>query len=305
QTLGDRHPLRISPPLTYQEFKQVRYAPFSYFNLHGIEDGPNWYGQRDALFPATYELFPVALRPEDLRPEDYAGAIVFSEACYGANILGKNSDTSLALKFLAARARAVIGSTKVSYGTVAPPLIGADLLARYFWKGLLAHLTIGEALKYAKVSLAREMQERQGYLDSEDQKTLLSFVLYGDPALPGLPDGNIELVSKALCPPLVYQRQARDQKNLLSESLVAAVKGRIEASLPYLAEARVQAVPVILSESEPEMSRAKSRGSRRPVARWAFTLEKDFPVEGDGAHRQVVTVTVDEHGAILKAVMSK
>jgi len=169
----------------------------------------------------------------------------------------------------------------------------------------LAHLTIGEALKYAKVSLAREMQERQGYLDSEDQKTLLSFVLYGDPALPGLPDGNIELVSKALCPPLVYQRQARDQKSLLSESLVAAVKGRIEASLPYLAEARVQAVPVILSESEPEMSRAKSRGSRRPVARWAFTLEKDFPVEGDGAHRQVVTVTVDEHGAILKAVMSK
>lgn len=305
QTLGDRQPLRISPPLTYQEFKPVRHAPFSYFNLHGIEDGPNWYGQRDALFPATYELFPVALRPEDLRPADYAGAIVFSEACYGANILSKNSDASLALKFLAARARAVIGSTKVSYGTVAPPLIGADLLARYFWKGLLAQLPIGEALKYAKVSLAREMQERQGYLDSEDQKTLLSFVLYGDPALPGLPDGNIELVSKALCPPLVYQRQARDQKSLLSESLVAAVKGRIEASLPYLAEARVQAVPVILSESEPEMSRAKSRGSRRPVARWAFTLEKDFPIEGDGAHRQVVTVTVDEHGAILKAVMSK
>ncbi len=305
QTIGEHHPLRISPPLTYQEFKRVAYAPFSYFNLHGIEDGPNWYGQRDTLFPASYDLFPVALRPEDLAVEDYADAVIFTEACYGANILGKNSDTSLALKFLAARAKAVIGSTKVSYGTVAPPLIGADLLGKYFWKGLLAHLTVGEALKYAKVSLAREMQERQGYLDSEDQKTLLSFVLFGDPALPGIPDGNIELVSKALCPPLIYQRQAKDQKALLSESLITTVKGRIEASLPHLAQARVHAAPLVLTEGGLETLHAKSRGPRRPAAKWAFTLEKEFPVNGDGAHHQVVKVIVDEHGAILKAVMSK
>ncbi len=305
QTIGEHHPLRISPPLTYQEFKRVTYAPLSYFNLHGIEDGPNWYGQRDTLFPAGYELFPVALRPEDLNSEDYAGSVIFTEACYGANILGKNSETSLALKFLASQARAVIGSTKVAYGTAAPPLIGADLLGKYFWKGLLAHLTIGEALKYAKVNLAREMQERQGYLDSEDQKTLLSFVLYGDPALPGLPDGNIELVSKALCPPLVYQRQAKDHKNLLPEDLVATVKGRIEASLPHLAQARIHAAPVILSNEGLENSHIKGRGARRPNAKWAFTLEKEFPGNGEGPHHQVVKVIVDERGAILKAVMSK
>ena len=33
----------------------------------------------------------------------------------------------------------------------------------------------------AKVGLVREMTQRQGYLDGEDQKTLISFVLYGDP----------------------------------------------------------------------------------------------------------------------------
>ena len=33
----------------------------------------------------------------------------------------------------------------------------------------------------AKVDLVREMNRRQGYLDGEDQKTLISFVLYGDP----------------------------------------------------------------------------------------------------------------------------
>lgn len=305
EIIGDHHPLRISPPLTYQEFKRVAYASFSYFNLHGIEDGPNWYGQRDTLFPADYDLFPVALRPEDLSVEDYTGSVIFTEACYGANILGKNTGTSLALKFLASRARAVVGSTKVSYGSIAPPLIGADLLGKYFWEGLLAHLTLGEALKYAKVNLAREMQERQGYLDSEDQKALLSFVLYGDPALPGLPDGNVQLMSKALCPPLIFQRQAKDQKSLLSESLVATVKSRIEASLPHFAQARVHAAPLMLSSGEPAPPHAKSRLSRKPTAKWAFTLEKEFPINGAGSHHQVVKVTVDESGAILKAVMSK
>ncbi len=33
----------------------------------------------------------------------------------------------------------------------------------------------------AKAELAREMNKRQGFLDGEDQKTILSFVLYGDP----------------------------------------------------------------------------------------------------------------------------
>lgn len=305
QHLGDAQPLRISPPLTYQEFKRNTYTPFSYFNLHGIEDGPNWYGQRDALFPAGYELFPVALRPEDLQIADYAGSVIFTEACYGANILGKNTGASLALKFLASRAKAVVGSTKVAYGSIAPPLIGADLLGKHFWKGILAHLTVGEALKYAKVNLAREMQERQGYLDSEDQKTLISFVLYGDPALPGIPDGNIELLSKALCPPLIYQRQTKDQKSLISEQLVATVKSRIEASLPHLAEARVHAAPLVLSHGGLTAAYAKSRAARRSGAKWAFTLEKDIPVNGDGAHHQVVKVTVDENGAILKAAMSR
>jgi hypothetical protein len=39
----------------------------------------------------------------------------------------------------------------------------------------------GEALMQAKIDLTREMNRRQGFLDGEDQKTLISFVLYGDP----------------------------------------------------------------------------------------------------------------------------
>ena len=50
-----------------------------------------------------------------------------------------------------------------------------------FWNLLQEGFTAGESLKRAKIHLTREMNQRQGFLDAEDQKTLISFVLFGDP----------------------------------------------------------------------------------------------------------------------------
>ena len=107
--------------------------------------------------------------------------IIFSEACYGAYILEKTAENSLALKFLATGCRALVGSTVMSYGSISTPLNAADLLGTAFWKYLKDGIPVGDALRRAKIHLAREMHKRQGYLDGEDQKTLISFVLYGDP----------------------------------------------------------------------------------------------------------------------------
>ncbi len=147
-----------------------------------MEDAPEWFGQRDPFTdPTDYVDFPVALRPEDIVNGGNAPYIVFTEACYGANVYGKNSETAICMKFLDSGSKAVIGSTKISYGSVTPPLIAADLLGKLFWDGLKQALPVGEALRQAKLKLATEMHRRQGYLDGEDQKTLISFVLYGDP----------------------------------------------------------------------------------------------------------------------------
>jgi hypothetical protein len=309
--IGDGRQLRTSPPLTYPELEIAGCPHFNYFNLHGIEDGANWYGQRDSLFPADYPLFPVALRPQDLGVVEQANAVVFSEACYGANIVGKDTDSSIALRFLSLQALALVGSTRIAYGSVAPPLLGADLLGRYFWEGLQARLCVGEALKYAKVNLTRAMQDFQGYLDGEDQKTLVSFVLYGDPSLPATAfwgGAARRVVSKALCPPLVCQRKARLQKSAVSDELIAAVKSSVEASLPHMAQARVHASPLAICSGDCGRRCAFARGAAK-VARgqrgnWAFTLEKDI-VNGEGTHRQVVKATVDEKGRILKLAVSK
>jgi hypothetical protein len=78
-------------------------------------------------------------------------------------------------------ALAVVGSTCISYGSVNTPLVAADLLGNLFWQHLKSGQTAGDAFRQARVDLVREMDRRQGYLDGEDQKTLISFVLYGDP----------------------------------------------------------------------------------------------------------------------------
>jgi hypothetical protein len=319
-TIGDDSQLRISPPLTYEGFKILDRPHFSYFNLHGIEDGPNWYGQRDSLFPADYPLFPLALRPQDLSIDDYADSVVLTEACYGANILKKSTGDSMALRFLAGRALAVVGSTKVSYGSIAPPLLGADLIGKHFWQGLRRHLTAGDALRYAKVSLAREMQQRQGYLDGEDQKALTSFVLYGDPLLPiTAVQGRAPAVAlgKSLCPPILCGGETATQGSVLSDELVASVKGCIETSLPHMTQARVRAKPVGICHGvagAASSSTAHSvQGSRSGagLGRWALTLEKEIAVEGDGGEpgrlplHQVVKVVVNENGHILKMAVSR
>jgi len=320
--IGDASHLRTSPPLTYEGFQVVDPPHLSYFNLHGIEDGPNWYGQRDALFPADYPLFPLALRPQDPSISDHKNAVVFTEACYGANILGKDPGNSIALSFLSAQALAVVGSTKVSYGSIAPPLLGADLVGRYYWEGLRDGLTIGEALQHAKVAMANEMQTRQGYLDDEDQKALISFVLYGDPSLSitsihrrASPVASPEF----FCPPIICSKNAGRGKAIASDELVTKVKARIETSLPHMSQARVWAKPLALWIDECEKScvvhdgktgrsdrSAKARkGLTKDGRGWALTLRKDIRITGDGKHHQVVRVVVDESGHIRKMVVSK
>ncbi len=195
KTIGEPQQLVTSPPAAAGAMPAVASRPsrLSYFNLHGVEDAPEWFGQRDPLTDESVSVeFPVALRPQDVVNGGRAPAVVYSEACYGAHVDGKSQDTALSLKFLDSGSQAVVGSTKISYGSVNTPLIAADLLGRLYWEQLNQGMPSGEALRRAKLALASEMLRRQGYLDGEDQKTIISFVHFGDPLF--VPDPARSLV---------------------------------------------------------------------------------------------------------------
>ncbi len=172
--IGALKDLRTSPPVTSDSFKKnwLQKKRFLYFNLHGSKISANWYGQDRGSYP-------VALAPQNICD---ASGFVASEACYGAYILNKSHEDAISLRFLNEEdIYGFCGSTTIAYGPVAPPSSEADLLVRYFFEYVKQGLTVGESLKNAKVDFARKALRRQGFLDDDDQKTLLQFVLYGDP----------------------------------------------------------------------------------------------------------------------------
>ena len=320
RAIGDPQAMLTSPPAQAGALppQAARPTTLSYYNLHGIEDGPEWFGHRDPLRDKEAETeFPVALRPQDIVNGGRAPKVVFSEACYGAHVVKRTSDDAIALKFLAAGTHAVVGSTEISYGSVTPPLIAADLLGRYFWDQLNQGLPVGEALRRAKLSLAAEMQRRQGFLDGEDQKTLISFVLYGDPlyvAQP-LPRGTSP---KAPSRP---SRRPKDMKvacalgaanvpvDELQPETFDRVKAIVSQYLPGLADAKAQVHSQhcgcdgsdhLCPCSQLGMKSAPAEGQQTVVV----TLSKHI-ADGGRKHVHFARLTLDSTGKVLKLAVSR
>ncbi|HEX7973348.1 MAG TPA: hypothetical protein VF498_02990 [Anaerolineales bacterium] len=302
-------------------------ARLGYFNLHGLADSGEWYGQRDPLEHSDGPDYPVALRPQDIVIGRNGGShsapqVIFSEACYGVHILGKSIDQALALKFLAAGSQAVAGSTCMAYGSVSTPLIAADLLGHSFWHYLRHGLPAGEALRRAKIQLAREMTDRQGYLDGEDQKTLISFVLYGDPLaqpLNRLPAPK--KVLRPLAPPAslktvcdrsgVEQPSASDGQIQASPEVLSYVKHVVAQYLPGMEDANLTVSTERTSCSAVGHVCPTGQIKNRPLphagqetGRRLITLSKTV-LRADHVHPKYARLTLDAEGKLVKLVVSR
>jgi tetratricopeptide (TPR) repeat protein len=315
ETIGQPRHLRMSPPVSHREFASLAQANprFSYFNLHGVEGEPAWYGQRDPDFAADYPLFPIALLPQDIKAERIGGTTVFTEACYGADVLGRTAKDAIALRFLAEGARGVVGSTRLAYGSLTPPLAGADLLGRFFWLAVLSGMPIGQSLQWAKLSFASDLVNRQGYLDSEDQKTLLTFNLFGDPTL--TVEGQVPawdklprsaLVSKSLA--VCCQNGARAIPVELPAAWVDQVEGQIARRLPWLTPKRIRVTQQVLCSNQSNGGCHSADGAEGHSAianRYVFTVS-GVPEGADSARWPLIAkVTVDHKGTILKMAVSR
>lgn len=303
----------------------------AYFNLHGLPDTDEWYGQKDPTEPAG-ELeqdendFPLAFRAADIGNNDSAiqppvPEVVFSEACYGGHILGKTIDQAIALKFLSRGSRAVIGSTSISYGSINAPLIGADLLGHTFWQYLRDGQPAGEALRRAKIHLAREMHSRQGYLDGEDQKTLLSFVLYGDPLLQ-ISDkrerASFQAGPKTTARPQKHSKPVPtvcdhpdEDENIapIPAHVMAQVKTLVNEYLPGMQDAAIhinherKACAEHAACSAPG-SQAKHTSANPVSGRQVVTLSKTIR-QKSLRHEQFARITLDPNGKMVKLVISR
>lgn len=173
--------LPLSPPAAGEQvLRAITPAALLYCNLHGAIGSANWYGQPEDGAHAAVQR-PIACTPAELARARLAGTILVSEACYGMELGSRSAEQSIPLMALRQGGAACVGSTINAYGSSAPPLVAADLLTAALLRGLAHGQTVGDALHGARTLLAQEMEQRQGYLDEIDLKTLSGFVLYGDP----------------------------------------------------------------------------------------------------------------------------
>ncbi len=332
RTIGEPREMITSPPVGEHNQIPEPTAELGYFNLHGLIDAPEWYGHRD---PSNYPKpglkprdegpdYPVALRPQDVVNGGRAPQVVFSEACYGAHIFGRSVEESLALKFLASGSQAVAGSTVIAYGSVTTPLNAADLLGKAFWQYFQQGFPAGEALRRAKIHLAKEMHKRQGYLDGEDQKTLISFVLYGDPLansgnlsgfqkLKGFRKISKEVQRFAEAPPPVKticdRADTTEKSQPIPDEVLGNVKRLVEQYLPGMVGADLS-----MSSEHAECCceghtcptgqlGAKSRPTVDPQRR-VVTMSKETR-DAFHVHPAYARLTFDEKGKIVKVAVSR
>ncbi len=318
--IGAQQAMYVSPPLdaALSEQELTRSAlplpgsRLAYFNLHGLSDSPEWFGQRDALEDAPGTDYPVALRPQDvpLDPKE-APEIVFSEACYGGHVAGKTGQVSLALRFLEAGTRALVASSCISYGSISTPLIAADLLGHAFWQGIKAGLPAGFALQEAKIRLTQEMNERQGYLDGEDQKTLISFVLYGDPlatytaaastAKEVMPASEAPVEVKTVCDRV-------EDVEVIPGEILTYVKRVVAQYLPGMEGAKVMiSQEHARCDGEHKCPTSEIHGLRPPEQkpdRRLVMLSKQVS-RGSYVYNQFARLTLDGRGKLVKLAVSR
>ncbi|MCJ7718244.1 MAG: hypothetical protein MUO54_17225, partial [Anaerolineales bacterium] len=248
---------------------------------------------------------------------DDAPLFVLTEACYGAHLNGRAVDDSISLKYLSRGSHAVIGSSVTAYGSVSSPLIAADLLADYFWKFIDQGFTSGIALQKSKIELAREMNKRQGYLDGEDQKTLISFLHFGDPlASPKTAQRKQPKTVLASRQTPTQVKTVCDRSNLTNDipsPTLMHVKHVVKRYLPGMEDAEMilSTEKDVCSGDGHDCATAQFGSKVRTEhlhQRHVVTLSKKFEIpqnSGKTVHRHYARVTFDKSGKMVKLAVSR
>ncbi len=306
KTVGKPKELILSPP-THTGTLLLNGSQghrLGYFNLHGVKDGPNWYGQKDFSSESSGPDYPIALSPTMFNEQQSSPELLLTEACYGANVIEKHHEEALSLKCLDSGTRTFIGSTCIAYGSITPPLIAADYLAEFFWQRVKSGEPAGYALMQAKLNLAEEMTRVQGFLDGEDQKTILSFVLFGDPL--AVHDG-IKSMPKPMFRMKTHPsvRTVSDSDLELSldskempKNVNKQVKRLTKKYLPGLQNAQMHV-------NKSGLTGHKNVGETGPSDRYVVTLQKSFDENHLTTHHHFARMTFNKKGKLVKFSTSR
>ncbi len=171
---GQHDDLQLSPPSGHPGIDTNLGRLAHFINCHGAAGDPQFYGQQG-------DTYPVAMHSTKTRPKVKLGAVVAAECCFGAELYDHGmlrTAQPLCMAYLLNGAAAFLGSTTIAYGP-ADSNAQADLITQYFMDAVLNGASSGRALLKARQDLIR----KASMSGATNLKTLVQFVLYGDPSL--------------------------------------------------------------------------------------------------------------------------
>ncbi len=308
KTIADSSSLSVCPATTSADFPLSAFdsCDYAYFNLHGIKGQPNWYGQKKNGDTSSGPRIPTALEISNVTNIQNTPKVVFAECCYGAETQKRLEKNCMSLHFLGKATRVFVGSTTIAYGALNAKLTAADLLGYLFWKHLLTGISCGEAFRRAKKNLATEMEQKNGGLDSEIQKTLLSFVFYGDPlyTVDDNADINDIMQRSKTCRAYELLGEESNYENVLDPDMSSDIYKKVKTAFNISSAANEYSQCMVKKEMNYNLTGRYTAHALPEHSNYVITYIRDSRV-GSFLDRSVIRVTVRDDGVIQKVSFSR
>jgi hypothetical protein len=181
--------LLISPPNedTTASLRKRHKTRLHMIKCHGAPLDSKFYGQSGSHFP-------VALTSASLQKRTVRGTVVGAMCCYGSALFDPDDPAAIEpgtvpipSRYLKQGAWGFAGSTTTAWVGLSSMLC-ADWVISSFLRGVLQGASLGRALLEAKQDLVRWIGQQGRSPDLAEEKTLLQFLLLGDPGIHAVPE---------------------------------------------------------------------------------------------------------------------
>ena len=179
--------LQISPPSVDSKnpVRKRLSRTVHMFKCHGADADANFYGE-DTV-PAATDF--IVLFSGTLANRAKPGSLVAAVCCYGANVYSPSEQDAIpqgalpvSIAYLHAGALGFMGSTKIAWVGGADMMCADSIVVHYLEKAM-AGASLGRAMLEAKQDYMAKLQNSGQPPEDADEKTMIEFVLLGDPAI--------------------------------------------------------------------------------------------------------------------------
>jgi len=288
-----------------------RAARLQMIKCHGAPNDSWFYGQKGYAYPEV-------MRSTSLREKTRKATVVGSMCCFGASIFDPLDPTAqhpgeppISSVYLRQGAFGFLGSTCTAWVGL-DTMLCSDWIVAAFLKSVLAGASLGRAALEARQNLVRWSQTQGDQADSADEKTLIQFMLLGDPSIhPVKMAAPVAIAASALA-----RRQRRATSHQLGAMLTANIPSRRAVS-EHAVPANVEGLARDLSGrvgagfqfrfSDPQVERVTSRipqpglkdnavVGRNSLQYYWMARRDDTPV----SDVRIISIQTDAHANVLR-----